>query len=84
MDKHDPINNCVDIKGEVYQNEPANTVPTQIIGGGAEDDSASQVTIVTGILKKTVYAVKRGAADVCGPASPCSKFARFAPRSASG
>ena len=63
MDKHDPINNCVNIQGVVYQNTPANTVPTQVIGS-AGDGSASQVTIVTGILKKTVYAVKRGTAGL--------------------
>ena len=74
VDKHDPINNCVDIQGAVYQNEPANTVPTQVIGF-AGDGSASQVTIVTDILKKTVYAVKRGTVVVCGPsASPCSNL----------
>ena len=74
VDKHDPINNCVISKARSYQNEPANTVPTQVIGF-AGDGSASQVTIVTDILKKTVYAVKRGTADVCGPStSPCSNW----------
>ena len=74
MDKHDPIKNCIEMRAAVYPNEPADMVPTQVIGG-ARDDSARQVTIVTGILKKTVYAIKRGGAEVCGPStSPCSNL----------
>ena len=74
VDKHDPIKNCIEMRAAVYPNEPADMVPTQVIGG-ARDDSARQVTIVTGILKKTVYAIKRGGAEVCGPStSPCSNL----------
>jgi uncharacterized repeat protein (TIGR01451 family) len=70
VDKDDPINNCVTIEGKVYKNvnKPAIPLPTSIIGS-AGDDSASQVTIVTDFLKKSVYAVKRGTNWVCGPPS---------------
>ena len=74
VDKHDPIKNCIEMRAAVYPNAPAELVPAQVIGG-ARDDSARQVTIVTGILKKTVYAVKRGGAEVCGlSTSPCSNL----------
>jgi uncharacterized repeat protein (TIGR01451 family) len=66
VDKHDPLTNCVEIKGDVFKNEPATIVPTQVIGS-AQDDSFSQISIVTDILKKSVYAVKRGTTVVCGP-----------------
>ena len=73
VDKHDPIKNCIEMRAAVYPNEPADMVPTQVIGG-ARDDSARQVTIATGILKKTVYAIKRDT-WVCGPStSPCSNL----------
>jgi uncharacterized repeat protein (TIGR01451 family) len=80
VDKDDPICNAVEIQGTVHQNDPKpNAVPppvspTQI----AEDTSASKIAIVTDALKKSVYAVKRGAGWVCGsffafptPPLPC-------------
>jgi uncharacterized repeat protein (TIGR01451 family)/fimbrial isopeptide formation D2 family protein len=75
VDKHDPINNCVAIKGAVYGNVPRPNplnallnIPTMIVGS-ASDRSAVQTEIVHGDLKKTVWAVKRGNATLCGPAN---------------
>jgi uncharacterized repeat protein (TIGR01451 family)/fimbrial isopeptide formation D2 family protein len=67
VDKHDPLCNEVEIQGTVYKNEanpqtvPSPVSPTQI----ATDDSRSQISIVTDILTKSVYAVKRGNMFVC-------------------
>ena len=64
VDKDDPLTNAVTIHGDVLL-----PLPT---GDTAEDDSAAAVAIVTDIIKKTVYAVKRGATEICGPTSiPC-------------
>jgi uncharacterized repeat protein (TIGR01451 family) len=64
VDKHDPINNCVTIQGKVYKNVDKPAIPIAIIGS-AKDDSKTQISIVTDILKKSVYAVKRGNMFVC-------------------
>jgi uncharacterized repeat protein (TIGR01451 family) len=65
VDKHDPLCNEVEIQGTVYKNEAdPNTVPSSVIGN-VRDDSRSQISIVTNILTKSVYAVKRGNMFVC-------------------
>lgn len=71
VDKDDPLCNAVDIQGTVYKNVsiphlvPAPVSPVQI----AEDTSASKIAIVTDVLKKSVYAVRRGTSWSCGPSS---------------
>jgi uncharacterized repeat protein (TIGR01451 family) len=65
VDKHDPLCNEVEIQGTVYKNETdPKTVPSSVIGN-VRDDSRSQISIVTDILTKSVYAVKRGNMFVC-------------------
>jgi fimbrial isopeptide formation D2 family protein len=83
VDKHDPINNCVSIKGAVYDNLPRPTplnaplsIPTSIIGSAA-DGSAVQTTIVGADLKKKVWAVRRGTAMLCGPLTPPARPVRI-------
>ncbi|HYY56317.1 MAG TPA: isopeptide-forming domain-containing fimbrial protein, partial [Pyrinomonadaceae bacterium] len=72
VDKDDPLNNCVTIEAQVFQNEanPA-TVPS-IALGPTSDGSSTQVRIAKAIPKKSVYAVKRGnsinSPIICGPA----------------
>jgi uncharacterized repeat protein (TIGR01451 family) len=74
VDKHDPLCNAVDIQGVVYKNYsnpiavPPAVSPTQI----AEDSSATKISIVTDVLTKSVYAVKRGTNYMCGPSSVSS------------
>ncbi len=67
VDKDDPLNNCVTIRGRVFTNvnPPAMPSPTAVI---AQDDSKTATAIVTDTIKKTVYAIKRGTTLVCGPA----------------
>jgi uncharacterized repeat protein (TIGR01451 family) len=84
VDKDDPINNCVFISGEVRTNVNPPMIPpgTGII---AQDDSKTAIAIVTDIIKKTVYAVKRGANFICGPGflpgnpPPCSTKPQVTP-----
>ncbi|HET9211177.1 MAG TPA: hypothetical protein VFR03_12300, partial [Thermoanaerobaculia bacterium] len=54
--KDDTLPNCPEIHGNVLQNADAPAVP-QIVVGAGDDDSRAAVTIVTGILKKSVFAV---------------------------
>lgn len=70
VDKHDPVNNCVKITGDVLTNTAATTVPSSQVIGLAEDDSSTQTSIVTDNLWKSVYAIKRGTSFVCGQSSP--------------
>ena len=66
------------IQGTVYKNEanahtvPAPVAPPQV----AKDDSASQISVASDALKKSVYAVKRNNSWICGPSplstSPCT------------
>jgi uncharacterized repeat protein (TIGR01451 family)/fimbrial isopeptide formation D2 family protein len=74
VDKDDPLTNCVEIKGSVYKNEPANAVPASIIGS-TQDDSKTAIAIVTDFLVKTVYAIYRPTSPnpfICGPnTTPC-------------
>jgi len=69
VDKDDPLNNCVTIKGKVYTNvdPPAMPGPTSF---SAQDDSKTAIAIVTDTIRKTVYAVQRGHGYVCGPSGP--------------
>jgi uncharacterized repeat protein (TIGR01451 family) len=72
VDKDDPINNCVEVRGEVYKNVNAGGMPWEDIGG-TSDDSCTCTRIVEGSLEKSVYAVKRNGIEICGPNTPlCS------------
>ncbi len=72
VDKDDPINNCIVIDGQVYQNVNRPNIPS-VITGNAHDDSKTNITIVRDTPKKTVYSVKRGGSFVCRPSGPvCS------------
>ncbi|HXF06221.1 MAG TPA: LamG-like jellyroll fold domain-containing protein, partial [Blastocatellia bacterium] len=71
VDKDDPLANCVEIRGEVFTNVNPPQLPTPT-GVTAQDDSKTLTAIVTDLIKKTVYAVKRAGQEICGPnTSPC-------------
>jgi uncharacterized repeat protein (TIGR01451 family) len=71
VDKDDPLANCVTIRGEVFTNVNPPTIPSPT-GVVVTDDSKTITSIVTDVIKKTVYAVKRGGQEICGPnTSPC-------------
>jgi uncharacterized repeat protein (TIGR01451 family) len=71
VDKDDPLANCVTIRGEVFTNVDPPTIPSPT-GVVVTDDSKTLTSIVTDVIKKTVYAVKRGGQEICGPnTSPC-------------
>src|ERR1019366_4168307 len=70
VDKDDPLTNCVQwLTGQSFTNEVPPTIPS-ITGVVAEDDSETAIAIVTDIIEKTVYAVKRGGTEICGPNTP--------------
>ena len=87
VDKDDPINDCVIIMGDVYQNThrpkiinlPINIPKVKL--GSTQDNSATHLLIEPDTLLKTVYAVKRGPNFICGPPGlignppPCSNAA---------
>ncbi len=74
VDKDDPINNCVSISGDIYTNHPTLPVP-QSPPLRCTDDSKTLAAIVTDIISKKVYAVKRGTTFICGPSgTPCSNL----------
>ena len=75
VDKEDPLSNAVELSAALLTNTGScqpSTVPSPD-GFTAEDESAVELFIASGALEKTVYAVKRGGAEVCGPnAAPCA------------
>jgi uncharacterized repeat protein (TIGR01451 family) len=78
VDKDDPINNCVSISADMYTNHPTLPVP-QSPPLRCTDDSKTLTAIVSDVIKKTVYAVKRGTAIICGPSgTPCSNVPNLA------
>ena len=54
--KDDPLPNCATIGGTLLKDTIPPIVPTMPVGAG-DDDSLAKVTIVTGILHKSIYAV---------------------------
>jgi fimbrial isopeptide formation D2 family protein/uncharacterized repeat protein (TIGR01451 family) len=56
--KDDPLPNCAVIRGDVLDNESITslTLPHSVIGAG-DDDSLAPVTVVAGILRKSIFAV---------------------------
>jgi uncharacterized repeat protein (TIGR01451 family) len=55
--KDDTLPNCPVISGDLLQNTDAPALPPPGVIGAGDDDSIAKVTIVTGILKKSIVAV---------------------------
>lgn len=80
VDKHDPLNNCVAIHGDVYKNaKPLGNLPSSTVGT-ASDDSLTQLSVVADPLEKSVFAVRRVGLDVCnGWTSSCQSAPEVLP-----
>jgi len=74
VDKDDPLTNVVKLNAAILANGgvcPPPSIPSPT-GFVAEDVSAVKILIATAPLEKSVYAVKRGSTELCGPnTSPC-------------
>ncbi len=75
VDKDDPLTNSVRMDAALVANGgscPPPSIPSST-GFFAVDVSAVKILIAEGPLEKSVYAVKRGSAELCGPnTSPCA------------
>ena len=56
VDKHDPLVNCVEVRGDLFPNQNAPAVPMLPTGITASDDSSTGIRIVGGPFTKSVYA----------------------------
>jgi uncharacterized repeat protein (TIGR01451 family) len=72
VDKDDPLTNSVTLTGQIFSNaSTCSSIPTPT-GPVAQDSSAIKFRIASDVLQKSVYAVKRGSTEICGPnTSPC-------------
>jgi uncharacterized repeat protein (TIGR01451 family) len=75
VDKDDPLSNDVTITATIYENEPSCAVIPSHPSVTVTDVSKTCLSIVTDVLKKTVYAIWRPTSlnpNICGPnTTPC-------------
>lgn len=72
VDKDDPLDNAVTMTADILANGGACSTTPGPTGVTSQDGSQAAVVIATDFLVKSVFAVQRGSAQVCGPTStPC-------------